>query len=238
MRTQQQDVVAEKSKLADLKEDYLKAISRYTETMTDEDALQCQQSGARYFNHAEEFVGNSDLLGAHSSAIWAQGFAEDCAAMLEQLPNHIELLRLAFGRSQQLANVPYALGPTAYANMQRMVARYLNRELITELREKLKSAGIPTYGFDHKAKNVMQRDKLLAFGFGVTFIIVLIIIALTNPDPSQFQYTIFRVVLSLAAAGVGAVIPGTISVTANRWVRAGGAIAMFVIVYFFAPAAL
>jgi hypothetical protein len=82
-------------------------------------------------------------------------------------------------------------------------------------------------------------EKIAAYGFGVVFISVLIAIAMFVPEPKPFQQWIFRVVLSLAAAGVGAVIPGMINV---EWkdpkIRAAGAFALFVIVYLLNPPAL
>lgn len=81
-------------------------------------------------------------------------------------------------------------------------------------------------------------EKILAFIFGVVFVSVLLGVAFLVPEPKPFQYTIFRIVLALAAAGVAAVIPGIIMVNPWKWLRAGGAFAVFVIVYFFAPAAL
>ena len=39
-------------------------------------------------------------------------------------------------------------------------------------------------------------------------------------------------------SGVAAVIPGFLTVNVSNWVKAGGAIAVFVIVYFFSPAKL
>jgi len=77
-----------------------------------------------------------------------------------------------------------------------------------------------------------------AFLFGVVFVIVLLTLAIFFPNPTAFQYTIFRSVLSLAAAGVAAMIPGFISLSVPKWLRAGGALAVFVIVYFYNPAAL
>ena len=57
---------------------------------------------------------------------------------------------------------------------------------------------------------------------------------------SQPQFDILRIVLALAGGGVGAVIPGFLSVdmkpNAKLAVRAGGALAVFVILYFFSPA--
>jgi hypothetical protein len=81
-------------------------------------------------------------------------------------------------------------------------------------------------------------ERLAVFVFGVLFVILLIVLALFVPKPTAFQYMVFRIVLALAAAGIAAFIPGFIDVTVDNWVRAGGAIAVFVIVYFFSPANL
>lgn len=81
-------------------------------------------------------------------------------------------------------------------------------------------------------------DRILAFTFGVVFIVVILAIAIWIPEPTGFSYTIFRIVIALAAAGVGAVIPGFLTVSFRNVLRAGGAVALFVIVYFFAPVAI
>ena len=81
-------------------------------------------------------------------------------------------------------------------------------------------------------------EQYLAYGFGVLFIIVILILAIVFPTPTKFQYTVFRIVLALAAAGIAAVIPGFLQVEVSTMVRAGGAIAVFVIVFFFSPAQL
>ena len=81
-------------------------------------------------------------------------------------------------------------------------------------------------------------ETILAFVFGVVFVSVLLGVAFLVPEPKPFQYTVFRIVLALAAAGVAAVIPGILMVNPWKWLRAGGAFAVFVIVYFYAPAAL
>jgi len=81
-------------------------------------------------------------------------------------------------------------------------------------------------------------EKLIAVVFGVVFISTILVIAIFFPQPTTFQYTVFRIVLALAAAGVASVVPGFLLVTVGTWVRAGGAIGVFVVVYFFSPAAL
>ena len=95
-------------------------------------------------------------------------------------------------------------------------------------------------GWAFEVREFMQKshEKVLAFVFGVVFVVVLLAVAFFVPNPTAFQYTVFRIVLALAAAGVAAMIPGFLAVNISTWLRAGGALAIFVIVYFYAPAAL
>jgi hypothetical protein len=83
---------------------------------------------------------------------------------------------------------------------------------------------------------------IVAFIFGVTFIVTMLVLAIFFPRPEPFQYTVFRVTLALAAAGVAAMIPGFITLNFNPsaavLIHAGGALAVFVIVYFLSPAGL
>src|SRR5438552_18489723 len=81
-----------------------------------------------------------------------------------------------------------------------------------------------------------------AFAFGCAFVCALLCLALFIPDPTPFQYQTFRIVMALAAAGVAAMIPGFLKVeihpTVKVIIRAGGALGVFVVVYFFNPAKL
>lgn len=76
--------------------------------------------------------------------------------------------------------------------------------------------------------------------FGSTFVVAILIIALFVSHPTDFQYGVFRTVLAMAAAGVAVFIPGMLQLTLERKqlfaLRAGGAIAVFAVVYFFDPA--
>ena len=77
-------------------------------------------------------------------------------------------------------------------------------------------------------------ETLLAFVFGVIFVLLLLFL-----QPKEGQEQIFRIVISLAAAGVAAVIPGMVNISATGGkrftIRAAGAMAVFVIVYLFNP---
>ena len=80
-------------------------------------------------------------------------------------------------------------------------------------------------------------ERLLALIFGVVFVAAILALAVFIPTPSPFQYTVFRIVLALAAAGFVSMTPGFLEVNIPNFVRAGGALAVFVIVYFYDPVA-
>ena len=81
-------------------------------------------------------------------------------------------------------------------------------------------------------------ERVAITAIGVAFVATLLSIALFVPNPTEFQVLIFRVVLALAAGAFGALIPGFIEVSFRNWLRAGGAMALFVIVYMINPPAL
>ena len=83
-------------------------------------------------------------------------------------------------------------------------------------------------------------STILAFCFGVVFLAALLAIVIIFPDPTDRQFEIIRTVLALAAGGVAAAIPGLLNLQLGAGsklaIRAGGAIAVFVVVYFYSPA--
>ena len=78
-------------------------------------------------------------------------------------------------------------------------------------------------------------QSITAVAFGTSFIVVLLIIAIFIPYPTAFQIFIFRVTMSLAAGGVGAIVPGYTKLQFKNWLRAGGASALFVLVFLVNP---
>src|SRR5271165_598191 len=80
----------------------------------------------------------------------------------------------------------------------------------------------------------------LAFAFGCVAIGVVLWLAFRAETLTEQQFEILRVVLALACGGVGAVIPGFLDVSmkagAKLALRAGGALAVFVVLYFWSPA--
>ena len=65
-------------------------------------------------------------------------------------------------------------------------------------------------------------ERIAIFGFGVLSILEMILIAVIFPEPTEFQYIVFRIVLALSVAGVGALIPGSLDIQHQGFFRAGG----------------
>jgi len=84
----------------------------------------------------------------------------------------------------------------------------------------------------------MSTEQILIFTFGIVFIITMLVLAIAFPNPTAFQYNVFRIILAIAIAGIAAFIPGFINLKLGAWLKAGGALAVFAIVYFFNPAQL
>jgi hypothetical protein len=63
----------------------------------------------------------------------------------------------------------------------------------------------------------------------------MVVLAVFIPSPTETQWFVFRVTLSAAAAGIAAVIPGLFALNMRAGVRAGGAIALFGLVFWFNP---
>ncbi len=78
-----------------------------------------------------------------------------------------------------------------------------------------------------------QRHRV--FLFGLISLVALMVLAIAFSEPTPFQYTIFRVVLALATAGIAAMIPGFLEVNIPGWLRTGGSLAVFLVVYFYNP---
>ncbi len=239
MPTNEQSVNSAKHQISVLKTDYMDAIRQFN-TLTnrsESDVLTVHEVALKYYNYCENFVAESDLLGAHKSDLWANNFAEDCYSVLDSLTKHFDFLNSYKDLFISDNSFPKPIG-TAFANMQRMVMLYLNSGMSSELKSEFEKRNLPIYGFKYEAKHIMNKkvQTILSFSFGVIFVIVLLVIAVFLPSPTQFQQNIFWVVLALAGGGTVATFPGFIELKIGNWLRAGGALAVFAIVYFFSPA--
>ncbi|MHA6298757.1 DUF4019 domain-containing protein [Devosia sp. CAU 1758] len=80
-------------------------------------------------------------------------------------------------------------------------------------------------------------NVLLAFAFGAIAAVALLLMSIFITEMSAVAQTVVIAVLALAAAGVGAVIPGMLHVE-FPFAKASGALALFLVVWFTQPAIL
>jgi len=87
-----------------------------------------------------------------------------------------------------------------------------------------------------------ENPGLFAFFFGVLFIILIVILAIALPEPTEFQYLVFRIVLALAGAGFAVSLSGSLEVFLPLFkqgsIKAAAGFAAFVILFFFNPASI
>jgi hypothetical protein len=80
----------------------------------------------------------------------------------------------------------------------------------------------------------------LAFAFGCVFVAVILALAFTGNSLDDRRFEVLRIVLALAGGGIGGVIPGFLDLNmqaGKKWaLRAGGGLAVFIILYFWSPA--
>ncbi|WP_075342467.1 hypothetical protein [Tenacibaculum agarivorans] len=111
-----------------------------------------------------------------------------------------------------------------------------------EYREDFIEEAKKQYNIENKKFDDMQSEerknkewsiKAVVF-FGVIFILILLVIAIFIPNPTQFQIFIFRIIMGLSAAAVGGIIPGFIDIDLpinKGYLKAGGALALFIVIY-------
>jgi type II secretory pathway component PulM len=81
-------------------------------------------------------------------------------------------------------------------------------------------------------------EKITMMAAGAVIIAVLLVIAFLVPEPTKFQVFVFRIVLALGASAFGCVIPGFLNIESRSkllLLRAGGALALFVLIYLWNP---
>ncbi|MBF0136431.1 MAG: hypothetical protein HQL65_09345 [Magnetococcales bacterium] len=86
--------------------------------------------------------------------------------------------------------------------------------------------------------NTGNLDFIL-LGVGILLVLGTVIITFVKPNPTPYQQTVFRTLIALGAAAFAAALPGFLNVDMrfkSSFVRASGALGVFVLVYFFTPA--
>jgi hypothetical protein len=87
-----------------------------------------------------------------------------------------------------------------------------------------------------KEESIAASSSKNAMWLGIGLTVTILFLVIFIPCPSASQYFVFRIIIALAAAGLTAVIPGIFKINLTNGVTAGGAMAIFAVVYFFDPA--
>lgn len=82
-------------------------------------------------------------------------------------------------------------------------------------------------------KSTTNSNWPIYIGIGLVILITLLIIFI--PCPSSAQYEVFHAILALCIAGLGAIIPGFLKVEYKGLLQAGGAMGLFVLVFWGGP---
>lgn len=162
MNTNEQAVIDLNRRIESLKQRYMEEARRFGGLVKEFESIDQQKDGltalqihaVAYFNAVEDFISESDLLGASRQPDWANDVAETCYSVLETVVRHYTLIDSFCKKHDPAFRSYFAPNQIAYSKMQRLVASQLPGNLISELRQKLIDVGLSTYGFDHANKEV------------------------------------------------------------------------------------
>ena len=195
------------------------------------------EQATTFFECVESAISKSELFGANQSENWATDLANTAYNVLDNVPQLYERLwrdcdRLKINRLQP--------SPNAFSGMQSAVAVY-NPDQRHEMQDRFQKLGLPIRGFTHVPKmntRYANWEKVFMAASGVFFLLILLAIAIWVKDFNNLNILIFRTVLALVGAAFAAVaIPGLLEIKTGV-VRATGAAAVFVAIYFSNPPAL
>lgn len=142
-------------------------------------------------------------------------------------------------RAKDIAiSLKYEVDGLSYRDKQEHIRKRVS-EMPSDIRDIVEHLTFVGMFYSPEEKNLSQRNQirsdryLAAFGFFV--LITSVIIAILLPAPTEYQAIIFRIYIALGAGALGALIPGFLSIDI-KWAKAGGALAVFLLVYVFDPA--
>ena len=215
------------------KQQYMDKVKKFCKDQTLDNLLDCMRAGNRYFNFAEKSVAKASLDGIHNDGLALIDLADSCYVILDSYIKHLVFIE----SKESLLGSAYEKPLFVANNMQRMVKKYLSKEKVESLRKLFIKHKLSTEGFDVKAPKD-KNNAIVPLWIGGVFLAIPIIALFFIPEPSIYQFFAFRVCFGLGGAGIASHIPGWLNININNWVKAGGAIAIFVLLWFFNPPAL
>jgi hypothetical protein len=190
-----------------------------------------------YFNLFDRSINEYSLEYFHSNQDILNGKINDAIIISNTIIKYWELLQSLQDKFKIKSPQP---SERAFSNTQVFIKTF-EPDKASDLKSKFTKINLPTYGFDSNIKYTGMKSKnqiKIGIVLGTLFLIVMIIIALLVSCPTKFQSIVFRIILSLAAASFSMILSGSINVTAKKTITATGALAIFVLIYFWNPAKL
>jgi hypothetical protein len=92
------------------------------------------------------------------------------------------------------------------------------------------------YGIKTGEISMRTTFDYVLLGAACLFMLASVVIAIVFPNPTGFQAGVFRTVSLLTGGAFAGFIPGMLNVTIGNWLKATGALAVFVILYLVNPA--
>jgi hypothetical protein len=89
-----------------------------------------------------------------------------------------------------------------------------------------------------RAVGALTPEKTALLLFAIFFILLLLLLVLAVPYPTEAQWRVFNLVLALVAAAMATMLPGVLHLQFTPWLKAGGALAVFALVFLVKPAGL
>lgn len=223
-------------KLSAKKALFMSSVRSFLLSNSKDDFIDCMINGNAYFNEAERIVGNSKLQGKHNDGLWITDLAESCEAILDSYLLHIEFIK-SNHEKMGLSYKPPDLH--ACSSMQRMVKMYCGKESSNHLRDRFVKANLPTKGFDVAHRDDIDvGNKYITLAIGLVLVFLSFAFAMFMDNPSQFKIFIIRSTFAVGCAALASFVPGWINVNVKGYIKAGGAIAIILIFYFFNPPAM
>lgn len=193
------------------------------------------KSSSEFFTYYEDTLLQYDMIFFHDYP--------NTLKMKEDSTVNILNTILKFWRIMDLIKSKYDIvvpkpSERAYSTMQRFLTRF-DKEKSKEFKEEFDKLKLPVHGFNDK-KNYwyMKMDKQTKLGIilGALFLLLLVgFVIYINGCPTELEHYIFIVILSLAGAAFSMVLTGQITVNYKKLITAGGAMAVFVILFFLKP---
>ncbi len=92
------------------------------------------------------------------------------------------------------------------------------------------------HDIEEKRMTDNKKRAWAAFSIGTLFVLLAVWIAISVPTPTSLQYTLFRSLFALGAGGYALFLTGLLEIK-TPLIKAGGPLAVMVLMYIFNPAA-